>query len=369
MAAKNFLSDIDLHLNQILNGILHKLSAAPAGPVEGQVYYNSTTKSGYVWNGSAWRPLDANQLADGSIQIAALATNPLARVNHTGTQTASTISDLATVVKAYTLDSFAAAVAALNLNGQKITNVATGTNSGDAVNKGQMDSAIAAAIAGQTAVKSPVRVVAASNIVLSGLPTIDGISIDAGDRVLCVGQTAGAENLIHVAAAGAWTVATDNNSVGQLIEGTDVLVNEGTAYGGAIFRVTTSGPITPGVTSVAWTQTFKLNTYVGDGSTISITGTIISVIFGYGLTSGGGALAVDRTKIKSRWAGTITGDGATTVFTLTHNLANSNPDLTLRDSSGNEYEIANQAINSNQIAVTFGNAPAVGVSYVVEIGG
>ena len=55
--------------------------------------------------------------------ISDLATEILARSKHTGTQLASTISDLATVVKAYTLDEFAAAVALVDLGGQDLDNI------------------------------------------------------------------------------------------------------------------------------------------------------------------------------------------------------------------------------------------------------
>lgn len=53
------------------------------------------------------------------------------RANHTGSQAASTVSDLATVVKAYRLDEFAAPTAARTMNGQKHTGLAAGTTAGD----------------------------------------------------------------------------------------------------------------------------------------------------------------------------------------------------------------------------------------------
>ena len=59
----------------------------------------------------------------GSIALSKLATDPLARANHTGTQAASTISDLATVVKAYNLDEFAAAAAIVDCGAQALDNV------------------------------------------------------------------------------------------------------------------------------------------------------------------------------------------------------------------------------------------------------
>lgn len=66
---------------------------------------------------------DANIDAGAAIALGKLATDPLARANHTGTQLASTISDLATIVKAYRLDEFAAPTAAVSLGSQNATNV------------------------------------------------------------------------------------------------------------------------------------------------------------------------------------------------------------------------------------------------------
>jgi hypothetical protein len=50
---------------------------------------------------------------------AALEAALLSRANHTGTQAAATISDLAATVQAYTLDLFADPVASVNFNGQQ----------------------------------------------------------------------------------------------------------------------------------------------------------------------------------------------------------------------------------------------------------
>lgn len=67
----------------------------------------------------------------------------LSRTNHTGTQLAATISNLAAIVKAYRLDEFAAPTAAVPLNSQKITGLANGTVSSDAAAFGQIATAIA----------------------------------------------------------------------------------------------------------------------------------------------------------------------------------------------------------------------------------
>jgi hypothetical protein len=76
------------------------------------------------------------------IALSKLATDPLARANHTGTQAASTISDFDTQVRTNRLDQMAAPSAAVSLNSQKVTNLATPTVSTDASTKGYVDTQI-----------------------------------------------------------------------------------------------------------------------------------------------------------------------------------------------------------------------------------
>jgi hypothetical protein len=54
-----YLSNLNLSKNQLQNAVIHPLGTAPSSPVEGQLYYNSTTgvKMLYVYNGSAWVPV------------------------------------------------------------------------------------------------------------------------------------------------------------------------------------------------------------------------------------------------------------------------------------------------------------------------
>jgi len=52
--AINYLNSIDLNKNQLQNGVIHVLAAAPSNPVEGQIYYNSTDSRLYFFDGSNW---------------------------------------------------------------------------------------------------------------------------------------------------------------------------------------------------------------------------------------------------------------------------------------------------------------------------
>ena len=49
-----FLHNIDLNKNQIQNAAVHNLASAPANPVKGQQYFNTTDNKTYVWDGSSW---------------------------------------------------------------------------------------------------------------------------------------------------------------------------------------------------------------------------------------------------------------------------------------------------------------------------
>jgi len=52
--AINYLSSIDLNKNEVQNGVIHVLGAAPSNPVEGQIYYNSTDKRLYFFDATNW---------------------------------------------------------------------------------------------------------------------------------------------------------------------------------------------------------------------------------------------------------------------------------------------------------------------------
>jgi hypothetical protein len=77
--------------------------------------------------------VNADINASAAIALSKLATDPLARANHTGTQAASTISDFDTQVRTNRLDQMAAPTAGVALNAQKITGLADPTSAQDAV--------------------------------------------------------------------------------------------------------------------------------------------------------------------------------------------------------------------------------------------
>ena len=52
--SKKVLTDLNLNQNELQNATIQNLASAPAGPVAGQVYYNTATNKYMGYNGSAW---------------------------------------------------------------------------------------------------------------------------------------------------------------------------------------------------------------------------------------------------------------------------------------------------------------------------
>lgn len=55
-----YLTNIDLNKNEIQNARIQNLATAPQNPVEGQIYYDTTDKTVYQWDGTAWKDMGAS---------------------------------------------------------------------------------------------------------------------------------------------------------------------------------------------------------------------------------------------------------------------------------------------------------------------
>lgn len=104
------------------------------------------------------------------------------------------------------------------------------------------------------AIKAPVRVATTASITLSGTQTIDGVAVVADDRVLVKNQTSGVNNGIYVCSTSAWQRDLDFDGARDVVTGTLVSVVAGSLYAGTLWQVTTTGAITPGTTSIAFSQ-------------------------------------------------------------------------------------------------------------------
>lgn len=114
------------------------------------------------------------------------------------------------------------------------------------------DPAAAAQGSGTLAVKIPCRCATTANITLSALQTIDGVALNAGDRVLVKNQVIATQNGIYNAAVGAWVRANDFAASNQLLDGCQVYVNFGALNGGRLWQLTTADPITLGTSNITF---------------------------------------------------------------------------------------------------------------------
>lgn len=325
MAAKKFLVPVDMSQNEIQNPIAQNLAAAPSTPLAGQFYYDTVSGRFKFRGAAAW-------------------IDPTDRTSHTGTQTASTISDFDTQVRTSRLDQMANPTASVSLNSQKITNLAEPTSAQDAATKAYVDAAV-----NGLDWKASVRVASTANVATTGLLTIDGVTLVANDRVLLKNQTTASQNGIWVASSGAWTRATDADANAEVTAGLAVMVSEGTTQADTQWVLTTNGTITVGTTALEFAQIGASTSYT-QGSGISIAGNVISL---------------DTAVAVRKFSGNV-GDGTSTSIAVTHSLGTL--DVTVQ-----VYEIATGATvecdqtrnSTSQVTLVFASAPASNAYRVV----
>ncbi len=101
--------------------------------------------------------------------------------------------------------------------------------------------------------KDAVRVATTANITLSGLQTIDGISVIADDRVLVKNQSTGSENGIYIVSSGSWTRATDFDTSEKVSYGAFVFAEQGTANADSAWILSTDNVVL-GTTTLVFTS-------------------------------------------------------------------------------------------------------------------
>jgi len=122
--------------------------------------------------------------------------------------------------------------------------------------------------------KQPVVTATSANITLSGLQTINAVTLIAGDRVLVKDQTTVSQNGIYVASATAWTYAVGADDWNEYV-GAIVFIASGSLNGTAWYCTAQPGG-TLGVTAMYWSNFSVASSYTA-GTGLTLTGTIFSI--------------------------------------------------------------------------------------------
>lgn len=325
--AQLVLVNLDLGGNQLLNVLAQVLASDPGSPVEGQFWYNSTSQT-------------FNLRRSGSTLVFG------------------------------SLDQITAPAADVSLNSHKITNLTNPASAQDAATKAYVDQFVNG-LNWKDSVRAASAVAGTLATDFDDGSTVGGVVVATGNRILIKNQVAGEENGIYVvAASGAPTRATDAATGPQILQAA-VFVEEGT-YADTAWILTTNGPLTIDVTSLAFAQFGAGATYTaGDG--IDVTGTVISLDVPVAIIHGGtGAITAAAAKTSlgfmTRFAASV-GDGAATSFNVDHNLGTLDVQVQIfRNADGVEVIADITRSTTNRVVVAFAAIPTTNQYRVVVIG-
>jgi hypothetical protein len=387
------INHLNLNYKQLKNAVIEKLATAPTtGLTEGLVYYNTTSNAFFIYRGSSagWSRLDSQSMTASDI-LSALTTvdgagtsldadlldgqhgaHYLNRENHTGSQTANTISNLETTVKGYTLNSFAAPTGSVGLNSQKITGLADpADNTQEAATANWVQSKINNAVQGLD-IKASVKVVSTS--------TLNGTYDSSG------ASGVGTYTLTGSAA----TNSASFDSITLIVGNRVIIKNASNDVHNGFYEVT---EVTPNLVfkRVDATQGQQINAgsfaFVENGTTFASTGWVMNAVgsvgtavitfyqfssagvitAGVGLAKSGNTLSINTSFVATKVVGDVP-SGSTTA-SITHNLNTQDISVTIREVATNEIVLADVVVNNaNSCSIVFETAPTSGQYRYIIVG-
>lgn len=294
-ALPNHLSDYTMHLtstqNTFLDGITVTATDVNSIPtISSNLSSLTTSFNTHAADASLHLTSAQNTLLDG-ITVAFADVNRLVGIDTylTGIGSSSIASSLATLFSSK-LDKTGGTMTGniVMSSGSKITGLPTPTLATDAANKAYVD-----ALAGGIDWKQAVKAATTGPITLSGIQTIDGVSLAANDRVLVKDQADASTNGIYLVASGAWSRATDYDEALEISQSAVYVLAGGSVNGRGSFVQTAIINTFPG-DAISFTPfSGPVINSAGNGISLAVGGTV-SVKESSGLTfDGSGNLMVD----------------------------------------------------------------------------
>lgn len=351
--AINYLSSIDLNKNEVQNGVIHVLAANPSNPVEGQIYYNSTDKKLYFYDGSSW--------VDASGDIKSVNTNTTGTITVTDPDGPNPKID--TITAAVTnggtalatgdqiFDHVATSIGNVSFTVQGTTNeieVANGLNMGD----------------GSTAtIGLPNDVTVTNDLNVGNNLDVTGNAVIDGDLTVSGTTTTVNSNTVNI---GDSIITLNSDETGAPSQDGGIEIERGTSPNRSLIWDESAGEWTIQQASGVYERIATYADSVEDvivqetgASGITVTETLSGTdnrIKTYDL-----AVNLDDLRYKAD-----IGDGSTTAIAVSHNLGTEDVIVQLFDNSTKETVYADVVRNSvNQITVSFATAPSSGAIRVL----
>lgn len=328
--ALTYLTDINLNKNELQNAVVQNLASAPSSPVEGQIYYDSTSgdKSIYFYNGSAWISIagDISEVIAGD-GLTGGGNNGAVTLNVVGgTGITANANDIAITNTGVTAGSYGSTTAiptfTVNAQGQLTAagtvalstsfTLAADNGSNDTFNNGETLTFAGTSNEIETTVSNnqiqiglPNNVTVGGNLIVSGNLTVSGTTTTVNTETINL-----ADNIITL----------NSNATGTPSENAGIEVERGSSDNVAL----------------RWNEGSDVWEFTKDGTNYK---TIQNIQ-------------------ESTYA-TSVGDGSATSYTVTHNLGSRDVIVQLYDASSYDTVIADVVrTNTTTVTLTFGAAPA-----------
>lgn len=276
---------------------------------------------------------------------------------------------------AINLSALAAPLADVSWGNYKITSLADPSSAQDAATKAYVDSvaqglnihdpvkagttaSLASITGGTVTYNNGTAGVGATLTLQNALTTLDGYTVQTGDRLMIKNEATSANNGIYTinSAKTVLTRATDADTPAELNGGDFFFVQNGTVLDNTGWVVV--DPVTTiGTTPVVFSQFSGAGTYQA-GNGLTLTGNTFSVNAGTGITTTGGTTAIDTSVVVRKYAANV-GDGASTSIAVTHNLGTRDVIVTLYDNSSPYAEVTCdvQHTTTSTVTLLFSVAP------------
>ena len=349
--AKRFLVSLDLGTNELQNAVIQNLPAAsePTG-VKGRVYFDSTNNKIKVYDGTSWQPLAFGASAASTVTLTG-------DVTGTGNVSNGTISVTTTI---------------------EPNSVALGTDTtGNYVN--DVTAGTGVTVTHTPAEGSSPTIAIGQAVATSDSPSFAGITLtgDAavnGGDVTTTAETASLfnSNATTLNIGGAGTTLSIGSATGTTTVNNNLVVSGNLTVDGTTTTLNTATLevednivlLNKGVTGSP-SLNAGLEIERGDSANVSILWNETSDI--WTLTNDG----TNYHSVARKNSADITGDAATTAFTITHNLGSRDVQIQVYDAASpyDTVEVDVERTNTTTATIRFATAPIVGANYRVVVVG